>query len=163
MQDCGNVGFMGCMRQNYMRYIRWASLMVVLVLLSACMVDKAVETLPAEDWSYADPGKQNNLAIGTVRSQNGVRFIRLDEKSCSQVMNPQEIASLPARAATRWLSRSARATEHTSSLRSSAHVTRRRANSFRPPWHSMYWTLSWSNSRASRSFSTARPAYRRSM
>ena len=69
---------MGCMRQNYMRYIRWAALMVVLVFLSACMADKA-ETLPADDWSYADPGKQNDLAIGTVRSQNGVRFIRLDE------------------------------------------------------------------------------------
>ena len=85
---------MGCMRQNYMRYIRWAALMVVLVLLSACTVDKA-ETLPADNWSYADYGTQHDLAIGTVRSQNGVRFIRLDEKSCSQVMNPQEIADIP--------------------------------------------------------------------
>lgn len=95
MQDCMNVGFIGCMRQNYMRNIRWMALIVVLVILSACMVDKAESGLPSGDrYDYFDPGTQNDLAIGTVRSQDGVRFIRLDEKSCSQVMNPKEIADI---------------------------------------------------------------------
>jgi hypothetical protein len=47
--------------------------------------------------SYFDPqdGTGNDLAIGTVSSQDGVRYIRLDEKSCSQVVNPREIADIP--------------------------------------------------------------------
>ena len=51
---------------------------------------------PGENYSYSDPqkGTSNDLAIGTVRSQDGVRFIRLDAQSCSQVMNPKEIADI---------------------------------------------------------------------
>ena len=51
---------------------------------------------PGENYSYSDPqkGTSNDLAIGTVRSQDGVRFIRLDKQSCSQVMNPKEIADI---------------------------------------------------------------------
>ena len=85
------------MRQNYMRYIRWAAMMVVLVFLSGCAKDDApdISSLFPEG-SYNNPGgqkgMQDGLAIGTVRSRDGVRFIRLDEKSCSQVMNPKEIA-----------------------------------------------------------------------
>ena len=87
------------MRQNYMRFIRWAAMMVVLVFLSGCMKDYApdISSLFPEG-SYNNPGgqkgMQDGLAIGTVRSRDGVRFIRLDEKSCSQVMNPKEIADI---------------------------------------------------------------------
>ena len=82
-----------------MRYIRWAAMMVVLVFLSGCMKDFAgdINDLTPKD-VYGNPGgqigMQNGLAIGTVRSRDGVRFIRLDEKSCSQVMNPKEIADI---------------------------------------------------------------------
>ena len=87
------------MRQNYMRYIRWAAMMVVLVFLPGCAKDFAgdIDILSPKD-VYGNPGgqigMQNGLAIGTVRSRDGVRFIRLDEKSCSQVMNPKEIADI---------------------------------------------------------------------
>lgn len=87
------------MKQNYMRYIRWAAMMVVLVFLSGCMKDYApdISSLFPEG-SYNNPGgqkgMQDGLAIGTVRSRDGVWFIRLDEKSCSQVMNPKEIADI---------------------------------------------------------------------
>ena len=87
------------MRQNYMRNIWWAAVMVVLVFLSGCAKDFAgdIDDLTPKD-VYGNPGwqigMQNGLAIGTVRSQDGVRYIRLDEKSCSQVMNPKEIADI---------------------------------------------------------------------
>ena len=74
-------------------------MMVVLVFLSGCMKDYApdISSLFPEG-SYNNPGgqkgMQDGLAIGTVRSRDGVRFIRLDEKSCSQVMNPKEIADI---------------------------------------------------------------------
>ena len=73
------------------------------------------------------------------------------------------LISLPARAATAWQSPSVPATVLTSSLRSNVPVTRRPAVLFRRHWLSTYLTLLWSSFRASRSFSTARPAFRRSM
>jgi hypothetical protein len=82
-----------------MRYILWAAMMVVLVFLPGCAKDFAgdIDSLSPKD-VYSNPGgqigMQSGLAIGTIRSRDGVRFIRLDEKSCSQVMNPKEIADL---------------------------------------------------------------------
>ena len=70
--------------------------MIVLVFLAGC--SKAYDYMPEDEKGYAhmDPQSGNDdLAIGTVRSRDGVRFIRLDEKSCSQVMNPKEIADIP--------------------------------------------------------------------
>ena len=92
-------GFIGCMRQNYMRNIGWTAVVVgVLWLLTGCSKGGGYDFLfPGENYSDSDPqkGMSNDLAIGTVRSRDGVRFIRLDEKSCSQVMNPKEIAGIP--------------------------------------------------------------------
>ena len=70
--------------------------MVVLVFLSGCAKDFAsdVTSLSPEEDYRGQIGMQNGLAIGTVRSRDGVRYIRLDEKSCSQVMNPKEIADI---------------------------------------------------------------------
>ncbi len=72
MQDYGMEGFIGCMRQNYMRNIGWTAVVVgVLWLLAGCSKGESYDFLPP-----------------------GVRFIRLDEKSCSQVMNPSGIADI---------------------------------------------------------------------
>ena len=86
------------MRQNYMRNIRWTAVVVgVLWLLAGCSKGEGYDFLaPDGNYGYSDPqkGMSNDLAIGTVRSRDGVRYIRLDEKSCSQVMNPDGIADI---------------------------------------------------------------------
>ena len=86
------------MRQEFRHYIRWtADVVGVLLLLAGCSKGDSYDILaPGEGYSYSDPqkGTSNDLAIGTVRSQDGVRYIRLDEHSCSQVMNPKEIADI---------------------------------------------------------------------
>ena len=86
------------MRQNYMRNIHWTAVVVgVLLLLAGCSKGGSYDFMePGENYSYSDPqkGTSNDLAIGTVRSQDGVRYIRLDAQSCSQVMNPKEIADI---------------------------------------------------------------------
>ena len=86
------------MRQNYMRNIGWMAVVVgVLWVLAGCSKGGRYDFLPADvENGYTNPQKEtsNDLAIGTVRSRDGVRFIRLDEKSCSQVMNPKEIADI---------------------------------------------------------------------
>ena len=84
------------MRQNCLRHIWWAAVTVVLVFLAGC--SKAYDYMPENEkgYAYMDPQSgTDDLAIGTVRSRDGVRFIRLDEKSISQVMNPKEIADIP--------------------------------------------------------------------
>lgn len=85
------------MRQNCLRHIWWAAVMVVLVFLAGCSKAQ-YDFMPENEkgYAYLDPQSgTDDLAIGTVRSRDGVRFIRLDEKSCSQVMNPKEIADIP--------------------------------------------------------------------
>ena len=50
------------------------------------------------DRSYKDGEKStaadDDLAIGTLRSKDGVRYIKLDEKTCSQVMNPETVSDI---------------------------------------------------------------------
>ena len=98
MQELRKVGFIGCMRQNYMRNIHWTAVVVgALLLLAGCSKGGEYDIMaPGENYYYSDPqkGTSNDLAIGTVRSRDGVRYIRLDEKNCSQVMNPGEIAGI---------------------------------------------------------------------
>ena len=88
---------MGCMRKNYMQNIQWAAVVVGILLLFASCAKGDYGFSPDYGFSYGDAqkGTSDDLAIGTVRSRDGVRFIRLDEKSCSQVMNPREIADIP--------------------------------------------------------------------
>ena len=91
-------GFIVCMRQNHKQIIRWAAVVAgVLLLFAGCSKGGSYDFMePGENYSYSDPqkGTSNDLAIGTVRSRDGVRFIRLDAQSCSQVMNPKEIADI---------------------------------------------------------------------
>ena len=77
--------------KQFLRHIWWALALVVL-LAPAC--SKADFEL-APDRNYYDKGSKEGVAIGTVRSQDGVRFIRLDGVSRSQVMNPNEIKDIP--------------------------------------------------------------------
>ena len=77
--------------KQVLKHIGWALTLVVL-LAPAC--SKADFELSPE-WSYNDKGSKEGMAIGTVRSQDGVRFIRLDGVSRSQVMNPNEIKDIP--------------------------------------------------------------------
>ena len=44
---------------------------------------------------YENAGGEEGMAIGTLRSRDGVRFIRLDGVSCSQIMNPKEVQDIP--------------------------------------------------------------------
>ena len=77
------------------RYMRWA--WVALAAL-AVVVGCAKADYMGDERSYNNPGNSisssEDLAIGTLRSQDGVRYIRLDEKTCSQVMNPESVSDI---------------------------------------------------------------------
>ena len=77
------------------KHIRWVGVGLV-ALLAAVGCSKGM--FEDADWGYFDPGKSasatEDLAIGTLRSQDGVRYIKLDEKTCSQVMNPESVADI---------------------------------------------------------------------
>ena len=97
MQECEIKGFMGRMRQDFMQYLRWTAVVVGVVgLLAGCTKAVDFESIVKGDYViYSNPNMESDdLAIGTVRSRDGVRYIRLDEKSCSQVMNPNGIADI---------------------------------------------------------------------
>ena len=83
---------MGCMKQ-ISSYIRWVGVGLVALLVT---VGCAKEYLADIDRLY--PEKSDNatedLAIGTLRSQDGVRYIKLDEKTCSQVVNPEAVSDI---------------------------------------------------------------------
>ena len=78
-------------------YIRWtwAGLVALLAAVGCAKMDLG----PDREWASFDPGQSNSetddLAIGTLRSRDGVRYIRLDEKTCSQVMNPESVSAIP--------------------------------------------------------------------
>ena len=75
-------------------YIRWAG--SGLVALLAAVGCAKMEDYAIDNRGYFDPGKSVNedLAIGTLRSQDGVRYIKLDDKTCSQVMNPETVSDI---------------------------------------------------------------------
>lgn len=71
------------------KYLSGALVLLTVLLVSACSkgeFDKEVHLY--------DP-VQEGYAIGTVRSRDGVRFIRLDEQTCSLVANPDEVRNHP--------------------------------------------------------------------
>ena len=75
--------------------LRWTAILGVLVLLAACAKGDYDFIFPDGPYGANDPKQgTQDLAIGTVLSRDGVRYIRLDEKSRSQVMNPKEIADI---------------------------------------------------------------------
>ena len=84
------------MRPILKNILRWTAVLGVLVLLSACAKEGDYSPFfPDDPYGASDPERgTQDLAIGTVLSRDGVRYIRLDEKSRSQVMNPREIADI---------------------------------------------------------------------
>ena len=70
----------------------WTGLMALLVLLVGCAKADYMGDFESSPDYYASKGE--DLAIGTLRSQDGVRFIRLDEKTSCQVMNPESVADI---------------------------------------------------------------------
>lgn len=96
---------MGCMKRS-IKHIRWgwAGLATALVVVCACRAEDGDPWYRySEDYynnhnNYANLGNDSsvgNLAVATVRSREGVRFVRLDGISSSQVINPNEIADIP--------------------------------------------------------------------
>ena len=79
---------MGRMRRMS-SYIRWAGVGLI-ALLAAVGCAKADM---GADW-LDKVSEKEGLAIGTLRSQDGVRYIKLDEKTCSQVMNPETLSDI---------------------------------------------------------------------
>ena len=81
--------------KRIIRYQRWGWIAwaVLLLLVSAC--SKALDLPdhgadPGGEYGWSGP-TQNDWAIGTVRSQDGKRYIRLDDKTVCLVVNPDEV------------------------------------------------------------------------
>jgi hypothetical protein len=78
--------------KQFLKHIGWA-LALVLMLLPACTkYDMASDPLRER---FGETSQDAGVAIGTLRSQDGVRFIRLDGVSCSQIMNAKEVQDIP--------------------------------------------------------------------
>ena len=85
--------------KRIIRYFQggWAAWAVLLLLVSACSKGELAEFLnPGDSFSYTNNGPDHNdLAIGTVRSQDGIRYIRLDARTACLIVNPDEVKSIP--------------------------------------------------------------------
>ena len=77
--------------KQFLKHIGWAVALVLLLLTACAKYDYAVDP---QKGMY-EKGSEEAQAIGTVRSQDGVRFIRLDGVSASMVVNPTEIKDIP--------------------------------------------------------------------
>ena len=83
---------MDCMKQ-FLKHIGWA--LALALMLPACAKEEyAVDNQLAPE-RYGEPSQEAGVAIGTLRSRDGVRFIRLDGVTCSQIMNGKEVQDIP--------------------------------------------------------------------
>ena len=75
---------------SYIRRVGVA--LVTLFVAVGCMKEYITDV----DRAYLDiyNSATEDLAIGTLRSQDGVRYIKLDEKTCSQVVNPEAVSDI---------------------------------------------------------------------
>lgn len=76
-------------RNHSLHSLFWSVLSAVL-LLTSCV--KMVDSGPSG--SYENPAGQTDLAVGTLRSRDGVRFIQLDAFSAGFIVNPNEVRDL---------------------------------------------------------------------
>ena len=81
---------MDCMKQ-FLKHIGWA-LALVLMLPACAKFDADFDLQPER---FGETSQDAGVAIGTLRSRDGVRFIRLDGVTCSQVMNAKEVQDIP--------------------------------------------------------------------
>ena len=80
---------MDCMKQ-FLKHIGWV--LALVLMLPACMkYDMEVDPLRER---FGEPSQETGVAIGTLRSQEGVRFIRLDGVTCSQIMNVSTVQAI---------------------------------------------------------------------
>ena len=69
----------------------WVAWAVLLLMVSAC-----AKMLDAPGDYYADPRIQDDeMAIGTLRSRDGIRYIRVDESSVGMIVNPEMVEDYP--------------------------------------------------------------------
>ena len=88
---------MGCMKQMS-SIIRWAGAGLVALLVSVGCTAEYMDDIFGVDPYRNDPGKSlsgdEDLAIGTLRSKDGVRYVKMSETTCSQVMNPETVSDI---------------------------------------------------------------------
>ena len=83
---------MDCMKQ-FLKHIWWLSALVL--LLPACSKEDFEVDRQWTAERYGETSDDAGVAIGTLRSRDGVRFIRLDGVTCSQIMNGKEVQDIP--------------------------------------------------------------------
>ena len=83
---------MDCMKR-FLKHI-WLALALVLMLPACSKGEYAVDNQLGPE-RYGEPSQEAGVAIGTLRSRDGVRFIRLDGVTCSQIMNGNEVKDIP--------------------------------------------------------------------
>lgn len=91
MQDSPWQGFKDCMKRFKIHIVRLMVLWVGL-LLSACM--KEMASPDRQDAGDAVIGG-SELAVATLRSEDGIRFLQLDPVSRGWIVNPEEVSDIP--------------------------------------------------------------------
>lgn len=79
--------------KRIIRYFQrgWAAWTVLLLLVSACSKE-GLAYVPGGRFDYSNAGPAyNDLAIGTLRSREGVRYVRLDASTVGMIVNPDEV------------------------------------------------------------------------
>ncbi len=79
--------------KRIIRYFQrgWAAWAVLLLLVSACSKE-GLDYVPGGRFDYSNTGPAyNDLAIGTLRSLEGVRYVRLDASTVGMIVNPDEV------------------------------------------------------------------------
>lgn len=79
--------------KRIIRYFQrgWAAWAVLLLLVSACSKE-GLDYVPGDRFDYSNTGPAyNDLAIGTLRSLEGVRYVRLDASTVGMIVNPDEV------------------------------------------------------------------------
>ena len=79
--------------KRIIRYFQrgWAAWAVLLLLVSACSKE-GLDYVPGGRFDYSNTGPAyNDLAIGTLRSREGVRYVRLDASTVGMIVNPDEV------------------------------------------------------------------------
>ncbi len=79
--------------KRIIRYFQrgWAAWAVLLLLVSACSKE-GLDYVPGGRYEYSNAGPAyNDLAIGTLRSREGVRYVRLDASTVGMIVNPDEV------------------------------------------------------------------------
>ena len=67
-------------------------LLILLMPLSCSVAGEQWELNPS---SGEEVTGESGLAIGTIRSRDGIRFIQLDDRTAGYILNPQEVSSIP--------------------------------------------------------------------